>query len=207
MNESDQPSVLRSLAVALGAGVGLGMKLTDAVAGQVLPAEANQPPLAERVGKIERRLESLDHPVVIPPGDESVDQRLITGIMAALDARLSDFDSKLDRRFAETSAAIATDIEGLNRRAVKSEESASAVRAYVDDKIAGLRGQVVAINHEFAQAVAGIVREEVARHVDARIASLDGVLQERMSQLVEAALQQVVERLRPSAPPAPEPVE
>ena len=187
---------------------GVGMKITDTLAQRILPAEGAGPSLSERVEKIERRLETMEHPVVIPPadGDASFDQRVVTGVMTTVDERFREHEGKLDSRVAEVAARLAGEVKSLDRRldtfagaaqaAVETlhgrirsaEETAFSVREYVDEKIAELRGQMVAINHEFAQAVAGIVREEVTRHVEARAAAIERALQDQILLLVDAAM-------------------
>jgi hypothetical protein len=117
-------------------------------------------------------------PVVIPPsaGEASFDHPVLTG----------------------SEAKLAIEMQTLERRVCGAEQNSAAVRASVDDKLAELRGHMVAINHEFAQAVAGIVRDEVARQVEARAAAL----REDIAQVIAQAIEQRLPR-RPSNPEPP----
>jgi len=195
----------------------MGMKLTESVARQVTPAAPGKDGLAERVEKIEQRLEGMEHASVVIPSGEGApfDQKVAEALLHAVDARIHEYDGTVLRRIADAETKIAIEMQSLDRQHHSLASAAQAastalearlqqveeiqsqapepiaeVRAYVDEQIGVLRKQIVSLNQEFAEAVAGIVREEVARQVQARTAELGRALQEQIVLLVEAALGQ-----------------
>jgi hypothetical protein len=193
----------------------VGMKITDSMARQLLAPEiASGHPDTEHAG--------AEHaPIAISMADGTpFDEKVVEALVAAVDARIHELDGKVERRIRDGEARIAVDLQALDHRHLllaggaqavaesldgriqQVEESTALVRSYVDEKIAEqigmLRTQVVLLNQEFAGAVATIVREEVARQVEARAAALERSLQEQVLLLMEAAAGQP----RPSdAPP------
>jgi len=102
-------------------------------------------------------------------GDAAFDRALAEVIVAAVDSRVQESEAAVERRIREGAARTAVELEALGQR---------------HD---ALRAAMVRLNQDFAQAVAGIVREEVTRQVEARARDLERTLQEQILLLMEAA--------------------
>jgi hypothetical protein len=160
MSKSGELSLWRSLAVALGEGVAfsVGMKLTNSVARQIPSPHS-------------RSLEGADHAEAPVAADGApFDREMADAMRVTVDARIHEYGGTVERQI---------------------HDAAGELRRYVDEKIAqqiaALRAQMILVNREFAGAVATIVRDEVARQVEARAAALERALEDRILVLTEAA--------------------
>lgn len=160
----------------------VGMKLTQRVARQTAPPNSDAGALAV--------------PLIASSDEASFDRKVVEATFAAVDARIHEYDGRVNRRLSDMEARLAVELQSLNRRhhtptgaapATAETPDDTAVRAYVDEKIAELRTQTVRLNQEFAEVVAGIVHDEVARQVEARATALERSLQEQIVMLLEAA--------------------
>jgi len=196
MQNSRDSSIWRSLAVAFGNGValGVGMKLTQTASRQI------ERPSAPAVG--------------------SFDQDVLEAVVNALEARLNEHAAKVDRRLADLESRIAMDRrtlqERVEREAATTREHADAVNrefaqaagARMEKDLGAVRQEMISINREFARSVSRIVAEQAtaaAADVESRIReevvaanleiaqSIPGIASEQASFQMEAcatALQQ-----------------
>jgi hypothetical protein len=104
-----------------------------------------------------------------------------------LDARLHEHVSQVERRLAEMEARLL-----METKALEQQDRSLATRTEQD--LATLKGQVIAINREFAEQVGRIVSEQVAAQVQARTAELEPSLRAHAMDAVDDAVQ---ERLAP----------
>jgi hypothetical protein len=151
MQNTRDSSVWRSLAVAFGDGVafGVGMKLTQSAARQPASADSAEPALAgDRLEELERRLMRLEQaPAALPPGPAgSFDRKVMEAVVNALDARLSELSSQVERRLTETEAKIAMELKTLDQqdRTLASETGSriEEVRAKCDQRVAAMEGKL-----------------------------------------------------------------
>jgi hypothetical protein len=151
MQNSRDSSVWRSLAVAFGDGLafGVGMKLTQSAVRQPAPADSDEPPLTgDRIEDLERRLLRLEQaPAALPPGPSgSFDRKVMEAVVNALDARLNEMSSQVERRLTETEAKIALELKILDQqdRTLASEAGSriEEVRAKCDQRVAAMEAKI-----------------------------------------------------------------
>jgi hypothetical protein len=184
MRESGDSSVWKSLAVAFGDGLafGVGMKLTQHAQRQAsLPAAAEGGDILDRLEQIEQRMRRIES---APAG---FDQNVLEAITAALDARLNELASQVERRLAEMQARILMETKAL-------EQQDRSLATQIEQDLSTLKGQVITLNREFAEQVGRIVAEEVASQVQARTTGLEQSLR---AHAIDAADDAVQERLAP----------
>ncbi len=185
MRESGDSSVWKSLAVAFGDGLafGVGMKLTQNAQrqGSLPPAAAGAGPVLDRLEQIEQRMRRIES---APAG---FDRSVLDALTAALDARLNEHVSQVERRLADMEARILMETRSL-------DQQDRSIAARMEQDLSTLKGQVVALNREFAEEVGRIVAEQVALQVQARTAGLEQSLR---AQAMDAADDAVQERLAP----------
>jgi hypothetical protein len=187
MRDSGDSSVLKSLAVAFGDGLafGVGMKLTQNAKRQsfapavAAPSEAGA--ILDRLDQIEQRMRLIES---TPAG---FDQKTLDALTGALEARLNEHTSQVERRLADMEARIL-----METRALEQQDRGLAAR--MEQDLQGLKAQVVALNREFAGQVGRIVAEQVAAEVQARTAGLEIKLRTQAMDLADDAVQ---ERLAP----------
>ena len=185
MRDNGDSSVWKSLAVAFGDGLafGVGMKLTQNAQrqGSLPPAAADAGMVLDRLEQIEQRMRRIES---APAG---FDQGVIEAVTNALDARLNEHVSQVERRLAGMEARILMETKSL-------EQQDRSLGARMEQDLAALKGQVVALNREFAEQVGRIVAEQVAVQVQARTAALEQSLRTQAMDAVDDAVQ---ERLAP----------
>lgn len=205
MQNSRDSSIWRSLAVAFGDGVafGVGMKLTQSAARQPASSEPAGALLAgDRLEELEQRLTRLEQaPAAPPPGASgSFDRKVMEAVVNALDARLNELSSQMERRLTEAQAKIALELKALNQQdhAVASEAGSrmEEVRAKCDEQLAAFRKSMDAefaafrgARQELETAATRIAREQAAAELDAYAASLEPALGEQIDATVQAALE------------------
>lgn len=218
MQNSRDSSVWRSLAVAFGDGVafGVGMKLTQSAARQPASADpAELPPADDRLGEIERRMARLEQaPAALPPGPSgSFDRKVMEAVVNALDARLNELSSQVERRLTETEAKITLELKTLDQQdhtvASQAGSLIEEVRAKCDERLAAFRANLDAeftalhgARQEVEAAVTRVARERAAAEMDAYAAKLEPSLQEQIAAAVQAAVESrvaaaVAAQLRP----------
>jgi hypothetical protein len=166
-----------------------GIKITDSMARQLAPQDGA---LAERV---EKRFDGAGHPPVVisTAEDAPFDQKVVDAMVAAVDARIHEYDARVERRIRVCEARVAVEMLSLDRRydGRIQHVADAAARSYADEKVAGqveaLRSQVILLHQEFAEAVGAIVRDEVARQMEARAAALERSIREQILAATRAA--------------------
>ena len=106
--------------------------------------------------RIEPRIEQPAGPTAAAMAQ--IDQRVILAIVSAMEKRLNEHAAQVEQRIARIESSVA--------RRIEQETSA-------------LRAQVVAMQREFAQSVAGIVAEQVAAQVAELTRAMDAAVQAR----------------------------
>ena len=205
MQNGRDSSLWRSLAVAFGDGLafGVGVKLAQNAPGKT--AALPEAEVAGRLAEIERRMERAERVpgAVSATGAAGLDQQALEALVSALDARLKENAAYVDRRLADLQAKIALELKSLYQQ---DESLASATRAEMqsiqakfDEQVTGVRraigedsgvleAKVVSLHREFASAVANIVEEQVAGHMEA----MQRTIQEQVAGAVESSLAQRV---------------
>ena len=183
MNKSRDSSVWRNLAVAFGDGLafGVGMKLTQNLPGK--PARPLPSEIASRVAEIERRIARIER--APEAASANLDQGILDALVAALEARLQENAAELDRRFAALDGKVTAELKNLRQQhqALASgtethveeihhefHQQLLELRQKVSEDRTVLESQVIALQREFAAAVADIVEEQVASQVAQRVA-------------------------------------
>jgi len=188
MQSSSDPSLLRRLALAFGEGLvfSVGMKLMndDGVRPRTAPVAAGTgpdfAPLADRLGRIEKRLKESDAhrqaaaPAAAPAASRPAaapaatgDQKVIIAIVGAVEKHLEAHALKVQQR-----------IDGLQAAVTASADAAAGKR--IEKEVAALREQVLTMQREMLTSVAQAVAAQVAQ----KTAALEASLQ----QSVEAAV-------------------
>jgi uncharacterized coiled-coil DUF342 family protein len=200
------PSVLRRLALAFGEGLifSVGMKLTEGAARpKELPVAAGPAPdlgpLAERLGRIEQRLQEIERQRTAPA---PVDTKVVTAIVGVLEKHLAEQAEKLNRR-----------IDGLQATVTAAAETAAAKR--IEKEAAGLREQVLNMQREMlgsiTQIVASQVATQVAQSVEASVAPLRAEVRDLRRSITDtdnnlgelvSAISDTVRRTAETLPPA-----
>jgi hypothetical protein len=154
MQSSRDSSVWRSLAVAFGDGLafGVGMKLTQP-AGHT-PVDAPQTdlnPLARRLEEMEQRIAEIGtRPVALAPPEkvaiasQPFDQKVLEAVVNALEARLREHASQVERQITELQAKITIELNTLDRQDRAVAERAQASMAALQEQIGG---ELSAIRH------------------------------------------------------------
>jgi len=144
-----------------------------------MPPAASLGPLADRLGQLERKLQQVAKPHDLaatapkaPAATQAqIDRRVIEAIVSAVEKRLQEHSSQLQKRIGEVETAAAQ-IEMVTARRIEQETSA-------------LKGQVVAMQREFAKSVAGIVAEHVATQMAERTKAMEASIQASIQASVE----------------------
>jgi chromosome segregation ATPase len=173
MNSSGDPSLLRRLALAFGEGLvfSVGMRLTeDAIRPRNTPVATGAPPevgpLAERLTRIEHKLEELDRPAVA-----QIDRQALVAIVGAVEKHLEAHAQKVQERIDALQASIPPTADAAAAKRIEKETSV-------------LREQVVTMQKEVLSSIGQIIASQVAAQVEKRTAALEASLQ----QTVEAAV-------------------
>jgi chromosome segregation ATPase len=188
MQSSSDPSLLRRLALAFGEGLvfSVGMKLMndDGVRPRIAPVAAGTgpdfAPLADRLGRIEKRLKESDaHRQAAAPAAPAaaaipasgMDQKVIIAIVGAVEKHLEAHALKVQKR-----------IDGLQAAVTASADAAAAKR--IEKEAAALRQDVLTMQREMLTSLGQIV----AAQGTAEVAQQTAALQASMQQSVDAAV-------------------
>jgi hypothetical protein len=201
MQSSGDPSLLRRLALAFGEGlvfsVGMKMMTEDAVRPRTAPvATGTGPdfaPLADRLGRIEKRLRESDAhrqagaaPGAVKPAAApamgTTDQKVIVAIVGAVEKHLEAHAIKVQQR-----------IDGLQAAVTASADAAAAKR--IEKEVTALREQLLTMQREMLNSVAQVVATQVAAQVAQKTAALEASLQQSVDAAV-APLRTEVRDLR-----------
>jgi hypothetical protein len=156
MQNSREDSVWRALAVAFGDGLafGVGMNLTqNAVRLAAARVRPELQPLAERITAVEQRIDRARANGDLPSP-------------AALDARITDLASQLERHLAEIEVKVKIQIEALHTRD-------RAIAQELDAQMSALREHMVALHREFAATLSDLVETQIEAGVNARLAPME----------------------------------
>jgi len=164
MSKREETSVLKSLAIALGDGLafGVGMKI----------AQVSHKPGAKLLGPA-RRKEPAEEPA---PAFASPDQQVLERISSAVEARLAEQMSHVERRFAESEARFAVELRGVESRNFAQVARTQAGVEAVQDRLAAIENG----KPDWAPLEARI-RAECSRQVDEKIQSLEQRLRGEIS--------------------------
>jgi hypothetical protein len=211
MQNSRDPSVWRSLAVAFGDGLafGVGMKITQNAARKAgTPAlhDSAATPVAERLAEIEKRMAQMERAPIsrAVSGPANLDQQAVDALVHALEARLKEHAGQVERHLAELETRITLELKSLQHedQAVAADAQAAIeetqnrldqqildARRQADGEMEALRQHFIALHREFAGAVAGIVEGQVASQMETSTGKLketvEFMLEERVSRLRE----------------------
>lgn len=171
MEKREESSLLKSLAIAFGDGLafGVGMKIAQV---SHKPRTAVAPAPVERI-EVAAGPDALDSP----------DHQVLERISAALDARLSEQMSHVERRIADTEARIALELRGVDNRASArfaelqagmDEQDRGALeaclRVYVDERIQALeerlRGEISLAGTHTAELLVEMIEKKVLDRLD-----------------------------------------
>ena len=116
MDSSRDSSVWRSLAVTFGGGLALGavgMKLSQNLQRPAeLPPQRHTDPLADRFDQLEQRIQRCE---LAPATAPQLDQKVLTAVVNAVDARLHEHTELVERRLAQLESKHAADLEALRQ--------------------------------------------------------------------------------------------
>jgi hypothetical protein len=196
------PSVVRRLALAFGEGLifSVGMKLTEGAARPKEPVVAAGPapdlgPLADRLGRIEQRLQEIERQRTAPA---QVDTRVVHAIVGALEKHLAQQAEKLNQR-----------IDGLQATVTAAAEAAAAQR--IEREAAALRDQILTMQREMLGSISQIVANQVASQVEAAVAPLRAEVRDLRRNIADtdnnlgelvSAISDTVRRTAETLPPA-----
>jgi hypothetical protein len=203
MPSAVDPSLLRRLAVSFGEGLAfsVAMKLTESAMrpkpAAALPAADFVPPVrrVESAAPCTRQWDTPRPPVAEPqpapaaapnpapaPTQAQIDQRVIQAIVGAVEKRLNEHAAQVQQRIAGLEASVTANVQAATGRRIEQETSV-------------LRSQVMTMQREFAQSVAGIVAEHVAAQVAERTKAMEAAIQARIEAAV-SPLRQEIQELR-----------
>jgi hypothetical protein len=234
MQSSRDSSVWRSLAVAFGDGLafGVGMKLTQpAGRASVATKVPDLTPLAHRLEQMEQRMAEIGNvPPALPapektaPPAQIFDHKVLEAVVNALDARLREHSSQVERQITDLQARVTIDLTSLHQQdrsiADNLEGRIEALQAQVSDQLTALRetvqadregvqAQIGQLHHDVADVLGGQleafqqqIREEVRQALGAvsamAVSAADSVIEERVAPLraAMAAKDQEIAELR-----------
>jgi hypothetical protein len=182
MQSGRDSSLLRDLAVAFGDGLafGVGMKLSRNRVRHSPTAIPEITPVRERIERLEQRLKAIER--AQEPVCPAFDPAALEAVVDSLEARLNDYSTQVERRFAEMQSRLKLDLLALE------EKNNTMVRSVAGD-IAALRSEMVAAHREFVQNVSRTLVGEVSFQVDTRVTRLEDALGARLAVAFERAVE------------------
>jgi hypothetical protein len=202
MQNSRDSSVWRTLAVAFGDGLafGVGVTLTRNAARLAATKSATPVPgpVNGRAGGIEpRRLEQASERSgaagPLPLAGAPLSHAAADAVLAAIDGRFTEIGGRIDRRLAELEVQIKIELddldvqdhalaEGVETRisGLRGEiaEAVAAQRKSIEADMRGLRAQMAAVHKEFAETLARLMDEQIAKTIAARLQTVEEELRE-----------------------------
>lgn len=187
MEKSNQSSFLKSLALAFGDGLlfGVAVKLAQGPTKSREGEMIGLGPLAERLRKMENRIEqsqTTGKEGLLRTG-ESLDGRVLEKVILALEARLTEHMSGVERRLAEMDAQVALELQGVETQAIS--QGGAFERA-----IQQLQTQI----RDYAEAARDESAERISA-VDQRLSALQEALPAKFREIVDAVRQAMEARL------------
>jgi hypothetical protein len=221
MQNSRDSSVWRTLAVAFGDGLafGVGVTLTRnaarlAAARVAIPAPR---PVNGRSGETEphsreQRSECASAAsTLLPAAGSPHNHTAADAVVTAIDGRFTETGGQIDRRLAEFESRIKRELDVLDTQdhalaqgvetridGLRGELTGAiaAQRLGIDADMRGLRGQMAAIHKEFAETLARLVEEQIAKTIDARLEAVKEELRESLREEVRQGKSQEIAELR-----------
>ena len=194
METSRDSSVWRSLAVTFGGGLALGavgMKLTQSALRPLeAPSQPNTNPLAERLDRIEQRIQRIEHMPAAGPA-AVLDQKAVETVVNAVNTRLQEHAAMVDRRLAELEARITAELQLLHAQdradAQRAETRIAEVQKQFQQQVVSVRTTVQEELGQFGEAVSAVVANQVASQVNAKVAGLEQSVEARIVTAVAGA--------------------
>jgi hypothetical protein len=166
MQNRTDSSLWKSLAVAFGDGLafGVGVKLSQNAprlqAGAAAPPRPGNDELAGRLADVEQAVKRMERVPVT--GTSGMDQKVLEAIVNALEARLKEHASQVERRMADFDARFALELKSL-------DDQDHEVAKKVTEDLNALESQVIKLHREFGEAVAQIVADQVTAQVSTQV--------------------------------------
>ena len=187
MEKSNQPSFLKSLALAFGDGLAfsVAVRLAQGPSKKRENVMTDLGPLAERLRNVEDRKEqvqTIDKEALTKFG-EGLDGRVLEKVIVALEARLTEHAGQVDRRLAEIDAQVALDLKAVDTH---TAAQTSAVEKAIQQIEAQVREYVTAAQQAGVEQIAG---------VDQRLSALQEALPTKFREIIEAVRQSMEARL------------
>ena len=187
MEKSNQPSFLKSLALAFGDGLafGVAVKLAQGPSKTREELMTDLGPLAERLRKVEDHKEQsqlIDREALTKFG-EGLDGRVLEKVIVALEARLNEHAGQVDRRLAEIDAQVALDLKAVDTH---TAAQTSAVEKAIQQIEAQVRDYVTAAQQSSTEQIAA---------VDQRLSALHEALPAKFREIIEAVRQSMEARV------------
>jgi hypothetical protein len=187
MEKSNQPSFLKSLALAFGDGLafGVAVKLAQGPFKTREVGMTDLGPLAERLRKVEDRKEqaqTIDKDALMKFG-EGLDGRVLEKVIVAMEARLTEHAGQVDRRLAEIDAQVALDLKAVDTH---TSAQTNAVEKAIQDIERQVHDYVAAAQQSSAEQIAG---------VDQKLSALQEALPAKFREIIEAVRQSMEARL------------
>jgi hypothetical protein len=216
MEHSRDSLAWRNLAVTFGSGLALGvaMKLTQKPTHHAV--ETHQPinpspeseraaghsRLDDRLSEIEERLLRFEKSGVAAPAGpaNSFDQKVLETVVNALDARLREQSSHMERRLTELEAKFTIDLKTLHQQdhtIVSSiqghiaevhgrfQEEMTAARKAAAEEITAIHNQIAVLKRGVGETATKIVEERVAEAMKAQLAPLREEMAKSAAEMVD----------------------
>jgi hypothetical protein len=195
MDSSRDSSVWRSLAVTFGGGLALGavgMKLTQTAHRSVEVTSRPEPAsLADRLSSMEHRLARMEQTAASPraPGPvqtavAAIDQKVFEAIVGAVDARLHEHASQMDRRLADLEARLAVVVQSLHQRdgqAADNGKRLAEMESQFRQEVAALRSPLEQESRQLSASLSRAVAGQAAIQAEVR------ALRQHSDRIVDAA--------------------
>jgi hypothetical protein len=154
MESSRDSSVWRSLAVAFGDGLafGVGMKLTQqAGRPSVAAPQTDLAPVAHRLERMEQRIAEIEQtPRTLAPPEKAAlpaqpfDQKVLEAVVKALDARLNEHSSHVERQITELQAKVTIELQTLHHQ---DRSIADGLQALIEESQERFTSEMAAVRN------------------------------------------------------------
>ena len=197
MQNSRDSSVWRTLAVAFGDGRAFGAGITLKRNPDQLAAPGSMTPdlrpLNDLLSEIEQRIEHARAVGKLPVAGAALNHRAADAVVKAIDERFTEIGGEMDRRLAELEVKVKVELGALDAQdhalaasvetrldGLRGEigEAVARERHAIDGDMRTLRAQMAVIHKEFAETLARLVDEQIARTVATRLRAMEGQLRQ-----------------------------
>ena len=187
MEKSNQSSFLKNLALAFGDGLlfGVAVKLAQGPTKSRHGEMTGLGPLAERVRKVENRIElsQTTGKEGLPRPGESLDGRVLEKVILALEARLTEHMSGVERRLAEMDAQVALELQAAENHAASQVGDLERAIQQVEPTV-----------HDYVEMAQNKSAERISA-VDQKLSALQEALPAKFREIVDAVRQAMEARL------------